>query len=305
MAWHLALGYDEAIMRKVSVEERNRQKYLYSILSVMILVIGLVVFVSTLVYLLIIFNSWVYAILGSLFFSFVIFNLYRFLIVSAIDGSRSGISEYHLNHELTYDQFYDNRINFSDFNNEKIEEMVSVKKEKLRDQFDYPNPKTSNKLSTFSTMLLRVTFLVFFAIIFSTGFQIFLFKNQLNESLDATYQTLLEIAPESTLLTNEFVPRSGDKFLFIKSSSFLMIINLLNTSLGDWKFVLDFIFLIIFLIPIILIFKSNEILRGGYTRELVLNEITISHYHYLKTQQYCSDHIQFLLNQPLPVNQND
>jgi hypothetical protein len=53
------------------------------------------------------------------------------------------------------------------------------------------------------------------------------------------------------------------------------------------------------MLPLILIFKSKEILNGDYVKELVLHEISISFYHFLKTQKSCSDKMQELKNENL------
>ena len=68
-----------------------------------------------------------------------------------------------------------------------------------------------------------------------------------------------------------------------------MLIGVLKAGLGYWKLLIDVIILFIFMLPLILIFKSKEILKGDYIKELVIHEISISFYHFLKTQKFCSD----------------
>jgi alanine dehydrogenase len=62
---------------------------------------------------------------------------------------------------------------------------------------------------------------------------------------------------------------------------------------------MDIIFLVIFLIPLALVFKSKEIKQSEYMRELALSEITITFYHYMHTQKLCQKIIQEVKNKEI------
>ena len=50
---------------------------------------------------------------------------------------------------------------------------------------------------------------------------------------------------------------------------------------------IDLIFMVVFLLPLIIVFKSKEIKQSEYVRELALSELTITFYHYMHTQKLC------------------
>jgi hypothetical protein len=98
MAWHLQLGFDERIMQKVDAKQSVRQRYVFSVLSIMLFSIGVLIFVSTLIFMTIVFQNLVLAICVGLFLAIIIFNIYRFLIVSSVNASYSGLAETQSNH---------------------------------------------------------------------------------------------------------------------------------------------------------------------------------------------------------------
>jgi hypothetical protein len=95
------------------------------------------------------------------------------------------------------------------------------------------------------------------------------------------------------------VPPNGGEFKLFHCSSLLLIIDVLKAGLGYWKIVLDLLVLAIFLLPLVLIFKSREIQLGYYIRELALHEVSISFYHYLKSQKRCVEILNEVNSQDL------
>lgn len=295
MAWHLQIGFDESIMKKVAAEDKTRQKFIFSMLVIMMMVISLLVLISSIIYLLIIFHNWLVAIGAGLFLSLVVFNIYRFLTITAINAEKSGIGEYHIHHEKQYQDFIDHlkMDEISKMPEDAIRKIVNDRKDSLREKFSEYYPNNYKISSSVLTMAVRVVFLSIIAMVFSTGLELLIFKSQVNEVLDATANSLRQELPESWILKNMLTPSNGEEFTLFHCNSLLLIIEVLQAGLGYWKLVLDLLFLIIFLLPLILIFKSKEIQKGDYVRELALHEISISFYHYLKTQQRCVD----ILNQ--------
>jgi hypothetical protein len=126
------------------------------------------------------------------------------------------------------------------------------------------------------------------ALVFATGLELFLFRGPINETLDAVKWLLAKDQPDSYLLLEVLTPREGQGFIWLNSNSLLYLIQVITAALGHWKLVLDVFFLLFFLMPLFLIFRSREILFGSYVQELALHEIAISHYHFLKTQKFCN-----------------
>ena len=295
MSWHLQIGFDEGIMKKVDKEDKTRQKFIFSMLVIMMIIVSLFVFLSSVVYLLIIFHSWSIALFAGLFLSLVVFNIYRFLTITAINAEKSGIGPFHLNHEKQYHDFIDNfkHKEIANMPEESIKKIVNDRKDSLREKFSEYFPNNYKISSSILTMAVRVAFLSIIALVFSTGLELFIFKSQVNDVLDATANSLRQEVPDSWILKNMLTPDEGKEFTLFHCNSLLLIIDVLKAGLGYWKLVLDLLFLTIFLLPLILIFKSKEIQKGDYVRELALHEISISFYHYLKTQKRCVE----ILNQ--------
>lgn len=295
MAWHLQIGFDVSIMKKVDEKDKIRQKFIFLMLVIMMIVVSLFVLISSIIYLIIIFQSWAIAISAGLFLSLVVFNIYRFLIITAINAEKSGIREYHINHEKQYHDFIDgSKTNeIAQMPEESIIKIVNNRKDILRKKFSEYYPNKYKVSSSIFTMAVRVAFLSIIALVFSTGLELFVFKSQVNEVLDATANSLRQEVPDSWILKNMLTPEEGNEFTLFHCNSLLLIIDVLQAGLGYWKLILDLLFLIIFLLPLILIFKSKEIQKGDYVRELALHEISISFYHYLKTQKRCVE----ILNQ--------
>jgi hypothetical protein len=291
MAWHLYIGFDENIMKKVDVENNNRQKFIFSMLVIMMLVVSVVVCISSIIYFLIIFQNWAVAICASLFISLVVFNIYRFITITAINAEKTSIGSYHLNHKKQFTDFiHDVKIDdIAKMQEESIRKTVNDRKDALREKFSEYNPNNPKLTSTMITMTVRVLLITIIALVFSTGFELFLFRSQVNEVLNASVTLLSQEVPDSWILKNMLTPVDGETFYLFNCNSLLLIIDVLKSGLGYWKLLLDLLFLTLFLLPLILIFKSKEIQKGDYVRELALHEISITFYHYLKTQKYCSE----------------
>lgn len=94
---------------------------------------------------------------------------------------------------------------------------------------------------------------------------------------------------EIWIVENLFTPDKGTNFSVVNTNSLLLSLDILGQGLGYWKLVIDFIFIIIFLLPLIIVFKSKEIKQSEYVRELALSELTISFYHYIHSRKLCKN----------------
>ena len=136
MPWHLQIGFDEGIMKKVDPADKTRQKFIFSMLTIMIIFTSLLVLASSVVYLLIVFHNWFVAITAGLFLSLVVFNLYRLLIITAVNAEKSGIGEYLIHHEKLYEDFIESpKANeISNYPPETILKIVNNKKYTIGDK---------------------------------------------------------------------------------------------------------------------------------------------------------------------------
>jgi hypothetical protein len=289
MAWHLQIGIDEGILYKIDSESKERQLRIFSIISIMLISVGMIVLFSSIIYLLIIFHNWWVAIGGGIFLAAVTFNLYRLLVVTAINGERTSIAEYHSDHEKQYADFININEDFGKMTDESIAKIVNVRKDELRDKSKLEIDPHQKKQTHLLTMSIRVILLAIIAFTFATGLELFIFRGSINITLDEIKSALSAQVPDSWLILNVFTPEKNQEFILFNCNSLLMLIDVLNAGLGYWKLLIDVIILFIFMLPLILIFKSKEILKGDYIKELVIHEISISFYHFLKTQKFCSD----------------
>lgn len=286
MSWHLQIGVDKGLLKKVDPEQNERQTYILSSLSLMLVVVSLICFFSSIIYVLIVFHNWFIAIGVGIFLAMVVFNLYRLFVMTALDVSGSSLGEYYVDHEKHYAEHHEIGSDIENISDEKIQEITALSKANLREKSEMD---IGNKPLTFAdilTMTVRVIILSVIALVFATGIELFIFNNQINEVLEQLRNQYISHG-ETWIVENILTPDKNEQFYIFNANSLLLAIDLLNRGLGYWKVVLDIVFLIIFLLPLALVFKSKEIKQSEYMRELALSEITITFYHYLHTQRLC------------------
>lgn len=286
MPWQLQLGIDIDLLKKSEPEVRDRQIRMLSILSIMLIVIGLICAFSTLVYVLIIFHNWLIAISASIFIGLVAFNLYRLLIMTAMDASGTVLGEYMENHEKHYYEHLDYDTDLTEWSDERILELSATAKQHLREKALLNRLKSGMKSASVLTMTLRVLMLTVLALIFANGIEIFIFKDQINNTLQGLKQAYQQ-AGDLWMVKEVLTPAENDEFYVIESNSLLLVLEVLFGGMGNWKIILDLLFMILFLIPLAIVFRSKEISRGEYIKEWVLSSLTISFYHFLLTKKYC------------------
>jgi hypothetical protein len=298
MSWHLQIGVDRDLLKKVDPELNERQTFILSSLSIMLIIISLICFFSSILYALIVFHNWWIAICVGFFLALVVFNLYRLFVMTALDVSGSSLEEFYIDHEKHYAEHHEIGSDMTNVSDEKIQEIVAISKEKLREKSQMDIGRKQLKFSDVLTMTLRVVILSIIAIVFATGIELFIFKNQINDVLEQLKNQYISHG-ETWMVENILTPGPNDQFYIFNANSLLLAIDILERGLGNWKVVMDIIFLVIFLIPLALVFKSKEIKQSEYMRELALSEITITFYHYLHTQKLCQKIIQEVKNKEI------
>jgi len=285
MSWHKYIGIDTDLLTKVDPKHSERQTLILSTLTLMLFVISIICFFSGIVYALIIFQSWPIALFIGVFLSVMVFNLYRLLVMTALDVSESSLEPYYLDHEKHYSDYVELEEDYSKLTDEKIKEIVYVAKDKLREKTALNPPNRDTKRHPL-TMFLRVIILTIIGLVFANGLELFLFNNQINEVLNDLVK-LYATKNETWMVENMLNPREGSSFSVLNTNSLLLALEILNKGLGNWKILIDLIFILIFLLPLIIVLKSKEIKQSEYVQELALSELTITFYHYLHTQKLC------------------
>ena len=286
MAWQLQLGIDIDLLKKSDRQVADKQVRMLSVLSLMLIVIGLICAFSTIVYVLIIFHNWFVAIGAGIFMGMVAFNLYRLLVMTAMDAGGTVMGEYMSNHEKHIFEHIDAEADLRGWPEERILEHCARAKQHLREQPLTSWAKKGMNFSSILTMFFRAIMLGVMALIFANGMEIFMFKNQINAALEQLAPDF-QAAGDTWTVSQVLTPAPGDEFYVVNANSLLLVFEVVSKGLGHWKIVLDMFFIILFFIPLSIVFRSNEIMRGEYVKEWVLSCLTISFYHHLTTQKYC------------------
>jgi hypothetical protein len=282
MSWNKILGFDKDLLLKTDAKLGERQNYIMSMLAIMLIFITIICFASSSIYVLTIFHSWPIAIVIALFLSYVVFNLYRLFIMTSFNVSGSSLEAYYKKHEKHYAEHIDMAGDMSGITDAEIKEITAVSKDQLR-QKSVMNASTFADVFAISIQVISISII---ALIFATGIELYIFKDQINTILEEL-KNQYSSHGDTWMVENMLTAEKGNDFIVFNTNSLLLLIDLLNRGLGNWKIVIDLLFLIIFLIPLVLVTKSKEIRQGDYMRELALSEITISFYSYLNAQRYC------------------
>lgn len=282
---------DDRLFKKIESEVRKKEIFIFSCLSAMVVVLALIAGLSTFVYLSIVFKSYFIGSVSAVFMSLVIFNLLRLMIITSLNAYHSRLGTFHLNHSLAYDELkFDLKNETEDI---KIQELVNDKKEHLR-ILSQTKGKYRSDLSQRITFVFKILSLSFLALIFASGVEIFIFSSQLNEAF-ANVRTMLSTEADSWIYSKALNPDEGE-FIIINTHSILLAIDVLYFGLGWKKYLIDAIFIMIFIIPIVIIYRSRIVYESNYIKELALHEISISYYHHLHKEKACAEIHEKIVN---------
>ncbi len=276
------IGIDSDIMQKLPADVVKRQVFIFNGISLMLLVVGLISALSATVYALILFHSWLIAIGVGIFIGAVVFNLYRLFLMTGLDLKGSTLAHYHTKHENHYREHNLYALDGTAYQHadEVLKGWAVTAKDKLRSKIEV-NPTAPRSLFTIA---VRVFVMALLAVIFANGLEILMFSQQINMAL----ADLKQVLPAEDW-TNKYIltPDPEDPFILINANSLLLTFDALASGLGKWKLWMDIMVLAIYMIPLLVIYRSQEVRHGAYVQELALHEINKTTYHYLITQKYC------------------
>ncbi|MFN5635076.1 MAG: hypothetical protein ACK49D_10420 [Flavobacteriia bacterium] len=284
MELYKQIGIGPGIFETLTTDEADRQKKIYSRLVIFISVTSILAAFSMFLFAAIVFQSYLIALLTGVFLGLVMYNFQRLLIIASLSPQD----------ELLYLNWIDKKREFEDLTDAKVMELQSKadreafltdKKMAIRNATANFTQRKTGFFSQFMGKLIFVFILVLFGIIVANGLELFLFRGQINESIDQLLQSK-EVVVDSWSKKHIFTSANGKDFLLINSNSLLVDIEFLTRGLGYWKYLMDFIVLIIFLFPIILLNKSDEFLKGSVMRELVVQEVRITNNHYILSRRF-------------------
>lgn len=285
MKLYSLIGIDEQIMRKTDPAVKKRQLRIYSVLAIMVYIVVLMSSLGGMFYAAIIFHNWFIAIPLGLFSGFIVLNIYRIMIATSLAPRNSALEEYHFDHSKVYqDQLY---ADLSTLSEEAMLERVNTNKQKLRELPFVPLANKKTSFHSFINMFIRVSIITLFALILGNGIEIFLFHNEINEVLEEIVKSTAHNEYSDWVVQELLTPKKGDQFILINANSILLALNILYEGMGIVKYAYDILIILFFLIPLAILYRSKEINYGAYVKELTIDEVSISHYHYLITNKYC------------------
>lgn len=281
------MGYDDSLMESVGTEEiRSRQRLVYRMLSIIIFTLSVLCAVSSVVYMLIIFHSWFIALLVGIFLGLVVFNLNGLIVITAFGAHGTTLAEYFNDHDRYFREHLDPDEDLRNMSDEVLEARVKKARMALERLPTFDIARKPNSFDGVFTMSIRVLFLMVLAILFSTGIEILIFRSQINGTLEELLMHYRDVG--DIWMVNEVLsPKDGKPFTMIQSNSILLVVELLCSGLGNWKVLIDLVFMAIFITPLMIVFRSREFREGEYIRAYVLSSLSISFRHHLITRRYC------------------
>lgn len=292
---HLNLGIDKHVLKDTDEAIREAELRRFDLLSMMLVLVAFVAALAAWVFVLLIAHSLLVATALGTLVGLLIYNLYRIMLVTSINAYHTPLWEVQKNHEQLYQHIH--VAHAAAFDEADIREMVEQRRQELR-RLANDSQGYRHDNGQMVTLLLKLGVLAFMALVFATGLELFIFRNQLNESFDAI-RSIYTAQPDTWIVRSALsVPAYAD-FSLLECNSVLFAIDVLRLGLGGWKVVIDLLVVALFIIPLILTYRSHEVIDSVYVREQALQEISISHLHYLSTQAACYKIEQELAEQDL------
>lgn len=292
---HLNLGIDKHVLKDTDEAIREAELRRFDLLSMMLVLVAFVAALAAWVFVLLIAHSLLVATALGTLVGLLIYNLYRIMLVTSINAYHTPLWEVQKNHEQLYQHIH--VAHAAAFDEADIREMVEQRRQELR-RLANDSQGYRHDNGQMVTLLLKLGILAFMALVFATGLELFIFRNQLNESFDAI-RSIYTAQPDTWIVRSALsVPAYAD-FSLLECNSVLFAIDVLRLGLGGWKVVIDLLVVALFIIPLILTYRSHEVIDSVYVREQALQEISISHLHYLSTQAACYKIEQELAEQAL------
>jgi len=278
------LGVDFRLFNSTYLNDINRQRFIYNILAAMLIVLTVIGMFSILIYSTILGVKLIFGCGISLVFGYVFFNFYRLFILGILDGSESVYWQYFKNNEYLFEVKNLHGLSddfFVNSNSDDYALWASEMHAQMLKSYDFSSASNRSVLSTF----LKVCILIFFALFISKGIELFVYRNEVNVSLFELKRYLITINDKDTL--GMIDGTYNGFFQYIHTGSILLALQALTQGFanGNTIYLFDFFFVFLFLIPIMLVLKSDEIRLGSYIKVLNLNHLRLSTLSYLNTRK--------------------
>ena len=275
-------GLPEAVAR--------RQIFIYNMLGLMLIVLALLGAASGLIFGLVLFNHWGLAIACGIFLGGVFFLLLQLLLFLSLQTRYRRLKEQLSDMESLYNDY--KGLNMTTISDEEALEIVSnyrltASASQIKTE---PNPFHLSQL-LISASIVSLALLLSFIV--ASAIEIWMFRHSLNEKFyEIKHSTELNhLAKDYQLQRNtsfnqqkmeaywtlKMVDNStGEAFKLVHCHSLLMTFDVLMAGIGNTKVLIDLLFACVFLIPYILVKKSDEISGGELLKQVTIDAISTS-----------------------------
>ena len=298
-------GTREEYFDKMDDVTQKRQYFVYNLLTLMFFVLVALSFIAGFIYGLVIFNSWILSFLVGLFLGFVAFILLLLMLFLNMITSDKKLKDETMNLDDNLIKYNSEDLSgLSDINAVKI---VQEQKMKIRDGNSGVEINGFHFSNIFKAFI-KVSLLVILSLVVANGLELFMFSSKINESLNVIQNSpkLAELKQLAILRDQNSEIKSYEEsmaewtlsmlnenpketFKLIKSYSILQIMEVLNTCIGGYKVLLDILFTLLFLTPLIIVKKSKEYAGGAFLKEVSLSDISTTFYFHLLAQKKCQE----------------
>jgi len=290
-------GFREEYLNKSDNSVKAEQFYSYNMLSVMFFILVALCSIAGIIYGLIIFQNWIFAIVCGLLLGSISFVLLLLVFFLNMTTRYLDLYQKMTNMHEVFDEL--NNKDFTGISDEMALQLAQQKKMELRERNQVSGmPKFH--VSNIITSAIKTCLVLILSCIVANALEIFIFQNKINSDLEIVRNSdiLKKVCSnDSRAFHNEqaltakwtldAITEKEITFKMIDSYSITLVLDTMNRGLGKGKLLLDFLFAILFLIPFILVRKSNRFSGGIFLKEVTLSHIATSYLFYILAQRKC------------------
>jgi hypothetical protein len=292
-------GIRKSYFEKTDQKVQERQIKVYNYLALMFYTLVAVSIVAGGIYGLVLFNSWIYALVIGLFLGFISFILLLLVLFLNMTTNYQDLYVKMTNMKPILEKYYTQ--NLEHLSDEEAHKIVTEQKMLLRESSQEAQ-QDPFRLSNIITSAIKVSLILILSCVVANAMEFAMFHGKLNETLnqiknDERIQACasLEINEENSELQNKQIiakwtldmlkEKPNEPFILIDSQSVLLSMQILDLCLGKFKILLDVLFALLFLTPFILVKKSKEYAGGVFLKEAALVDISSSFMFFLLAQR--------------------
>jgi hypothetical protein len=292
-------GVREEYFAKISTDEKSRQFLVYNNLTLMFFTLVVFSIGSGVIFGLMIFNHWLIAIGIGVFLGAISFILLLLMFFLNMTTNYQDLYLTMTEMEPTFEEY--EKLEIENWTDEKALIETEKRKSLLREANQIPNFDHFH-FSSVITSIIKVSLILIISCVVANAMEFLFFYGSINESLekiksDSTINVcaqhkLTELNSELNekivlaQWTLEMLKEDAEHpFIFIKSRSVLLTMQVLEMSLGKWKILLDILFALLFLTPFVLLKKSREYAGGLFLKEVALVDISHSLMFFLLSER--------------------